>query len=90
MGAWDKGSTRRWRRIRAGVLEENRRTNGGRCALAIPGVCTREATCVHHTVGRAISGDDPRYLVASCQPCNQHVGEPSRQPSPQPKKISEW
>lgn len=89
MGSWDKGSTRAWRRIRAGVLEENRRTNGGRCVLAIPGVCTGMATCVHHTVGRAVSGDDPRYLVASCKACNLHVGEPAKH-TPKPRRVSNW
>ncbi|WP_410669143.1 hypothetical protein [Amycolatopsis sp. cmx-4-68] len=90
MGAWDKGSTRAWRRIRAAVLEENRRTNGGRCAVGVPGVCTGgQATCVHHTQGRDVTGDDPRYLVASCRACNLHIGQPSKR-SPRPRKVSKW
>lgn len=89
MGTWDKGSTRAWRRIRAAVLAENQRTNQSKCVLAIPNVCTGQATCVHHTQGRAITGDDPRYLVASCKPCNLHIGQPSRN-NPQPRKISKW
>lgn len=38
--------------------------------------CTRYADTVHHTRGRAVTGDDPRYLAAVCAACNGHVGEP--------------
>lgn len=87
--SWRGGSTRAWRRIRARVLEDNRRDNGGRCTLQVPGVCTGEATHVHHVKGRAITGDDPRWLVASCAACNLHVGEPSKH-EPKARKISTW
>lgn len=87
--AWSKGSTRRWRRIRAAVLAANAQDNGGRCVVGIAGVCQGEASCVHHTQGRAVTGDDLRYLVASCKACNGHIGEPSRH-NPRPKKISDW
>jgi 5-methylcytosine-specific restriction endonuclease McrA len=70
---WGKGSTRQWRRIRAAVLARDRNL----CQVGLPG-CTITATCVHHTVGRAVSGDDPRYLVAACQSCNLRIGEPGR------------
>jgi hypothetical protein len=63
-------------------------TYGG-CRLAVPGVCTHKATCVHHTLGRAETGDDPRYLLASCQPCNLHVGNPQVR-KPQPRKVTKW
>lgn len=89
MGAWDAGSTRRWRRTRGAVLAENRRTRGGRCGVQVEGVCTGDATVVHHTLGRAVTGDDPRYLVASCKACNLHIGEPSRS-NPKPRPISSW
>ena len=56
--SWGAGSTRRWRRIRAAVLHDNQVTNGGRCTIAMPGVCTGQADCVHHTQGRAVTGDD--------------------------------
>lgn len=82
--SWKGGSTRRWRRIRAGVLE----TKGTTCTLAIPGVCTRVATTVHHTLGRARTGDDPRYLTPACAPCNLHVGEPDADPAP--KRVTQW
>ena len=87
--SWAKGSTTRWRKTRAAILAENQRTNGGRCMVALPGVCTGQAQCVHHTLGRAITGDDPRYLVASCTACNLKIGEPSTQ-SPRPRPISSW
>ena len=86
--AWEKGSTWAWRKIRARVMEANRLTNGGRCTLAIAGVCTIWATCVHHTLGRAVTGDDPRYLQATCMPCNLRVGEPDIEPSS--TTISRW
>lgn len=73
---WTGGSTRRWRRIRAAVLEENLVTNGGRCTLQIPTVCTLTADTGHHTEGREITGDDPRFVVATCKACNLHIGHP--------------
>lgn len=70
--------------MRAGVLARDQY----RCQIRRPG-CTGQATQVHHTVGRAVSGDDPAYLVAACRHCNLAVGEPKRT-SPDPKRISEW
>lgn len=34
------------------------------------------ATCVHHVGGRDAHGDDPEFLVSSCQPCNRRIGNP--------------
>lgn len=82
---WQGGSTRAWRRTRALVLQRD----GGVCRVRIEGVCTHVATCVHHTRGRAVTGDDPRFLVASCAQCNRAVGDPTRT-NPQPKRISKW
>lgn len=80
--SWEGGSTRAWRRVRAAVLIRD----GHRCQLRVPGVCTTRATQVHHTVGREVSGDDPAHLVAACQPCNGHVGDPRRHdPPPSPR-----
>lgn len=42
---------------------------------------------MHHLLPRAVAGDDPKYLVASCMPCNNKVGEPSQQ---QHKRVSRW
>jgi hypothetical protein len=51
-------------------------------------VCTGQADQVHHTLGRQVTGDDPRYLVACCMACNLKIGEPGR--SPQSKRVSKW
>ena len=86
--AWKGGSTRRWRQVRALVLANNQATNAGRCTLTIQGVCTGQATQVHHVLGKA-NGDDPRYLTAVCGECNRHVGDPNRW-NPPHKRISKW
>lgn len=70
---WAGGSTRGWRRIREFVLARDRY----RCRLQLTG-CTSIADCVHHTRGRAATGDDPAYLEAACTPCNLKVGDPTR------------
>lgn len=59
------------------------------CRLRIEGVCTARATCVHHTLGRAVTGDDERYLVAACEPCNLRVGDPGKY-DPQPEPRTRW
>jgi 5-methylcytosine-specific restriction endonuclease McrA len=90
---WRNGSTRRWRAVRAEVLARD----GYLCQIALPGEwpvwggmahCTGRATQVHHTKGRAVTGDDPAYLVSACRPCNLKVGEPKVDPAPQP--VTEW
>lgn len=83
--SWRAGSTRAWRIIRAQVLARD----GYLCQLKIDGICTTRATCVHHTLGRSITGDDPRYLTASCDPCNLHVGDPTKH-DPQPTPRTRW
>lgn len=85
---WARGSTREWRMRRAIVLRANRIEHGGRCQIGLPDVCTGEATEVHHTLGRSVTGDDPRYLVASCKACNLAVGEPAG--DPEPRGGTEW
>jgi hypothetical protein len=80
--SWSKGSTWRWRKLRAAVLAENLERNGGRCRLQLPGVCTGTAQCVHHVLGRTATGDDPRFLQAVCTACNLHVGQPDQLPEP--------
>ena len=87
--AWARGSTYAWRVLRARVLQANAAENQGRCQVAIEGVCTGTADTVHHRLGRAVTGDDPRYLVACCRACNLHIGEPKHN-TPQHKRVSEW
>ena len=82
---WAGGSTTEWRRIRAQVLARDRY----RCRLRIEGTCTGAATCVHHAQGRAVTGDDPRYLVASCEPCNLKTGDPMKLDPPH-RAMTDW
>jgi hypothetical protein len=88
--SWQKGSTRRWRKLRTRVLAANLEQNGGTCQLAIPGVCQGQASHVHHTHGRSTTGDDPRYLIATCAACNLHTGDPTRRPDPPPRPRTRW
>lgn len=72
--------------------------DGNRCRIATPGTwtigngeerrCLGVADCVHHTRGRAVTGDDPRFMVAACTPCNLLIGEPRVDPPPRP--VTEW
>lgn len=78
---WAGGSTRRWRRVRTHVLARDQH----RCQLRIEGMCRTRADCVHHTLGKAVTGDDPEHLVAACTPCNLKVGDPrATDPAPRP------
>ena len=99
---WAKGSTRAWRRLRAFILTRD----GYRCRAHADGWCDKapgEHTCTeraelrgphrghaHHTLGKAVTGDDPRYIVAACQACNLHIGDPTKQADPQPKPRTRW
>lgn len=88
-GSWkNNGNSPAWRRLRAHVLWENRRTNGGACTLLLPG-CTGEANSVHHTLGREATGDDLKYLVACCGHCNSVAGNPALSATSH-KKISSF
>lgn len=85
---WEGGSTRKWRKIRKLVLDRDTWI----CQLRIEGVCKYKADSVHHTKGKQF-GDDPKYLVAACMPCNQHIGDPMaspahRDPEPKPPTLS--
>jgi 5-methylcytosine-specific restriction endonuclease McrA len=94
--SWANGSTRAWRVTRALVLARDRY----QCRLRIPGVCIGEAPLrgrmghpaghVHHTHGRATTGDDPAHMVAACRPCNLAVGDPTRKPDPDPRPVTRW
>lgn len=82
---WAGGSTRAWRRVRRVVLARD----GYRCRLKIKGTCVGTATHVHHVRGKR-HGDDPRWLVAACAPCNLKVGDPARTPDPPATPITQW
>lgn len=92
---WAGGSTRWWRRLRAHVLARD----GYRCQVALPGTwttrdgqvrrCLGVATHAHHLRGKRY-GDDPRYIVAACEPCNLRVGDPTKTPDPPPQPRTQW
>ena len=75
--SWAGGSTRRWREVRAFVLERD----GWQCQVQLPG-CEGRARHAHHVQGRAVTGDDPRYVVAACEHCNLKIGDPTKKDPP--------
>lgn len=78
--SWAGGSTRAHRRARAHVLARD----GNRCQLRLDG-CKTVADCAHHTLGKAVTGDDPDHMIAACTPCNLAVGDPrAADPAPRP------
>lgn len=65
----------------------------GWCARkpAAPHVCTAHPTVAHHTRGRAVTGDDPAHIVASCEACNLAIGEPEPEPiDPRAVPVTRW
>lgn len=91
------GSTRRWRKIRAYVLERDafacRFIDDDRPG----GICGRYATHVHHVDPRAAGGtDDPAKLAAACAEHNLSQGAtpglvPARstsRPRPGPRRTT--
>ena len=79
-----RGSTSRWRRIRAWVLERDRHT----CQKIVDGhICGAYAHTVGHIVRRENGGgDDPVNLRAECTACN--YGERPAAPSSPPTRPS--
>lgn len=103
--SWDNGSTRRWRTTRAAILDrDGHRCRMGDPTHPIGKHQPRSPDCewaddyrgrrgplhVHHTRGRAITGDDPRYMVTSCGPCNLAVGDPTKTTDPPPQPMTRW
>lgn len=88
MSNWARGSTRAWRELRGAVLARDyalAQQQGTRwCRLRVDRVCVgaSEPMHVHHLLGKA-RGDNPRFLVAACQPCNLHVGQPDPDADPE-------
>jgi hypothetical protein len=85
--SWAGGSTRAWRRTRALVLLRD----GWTCQLRLPGVCVgrSEPMHVHHTRGKQF-GDDPAYLLASCEPCNLALGDPTKLADRPNEAVTKW
>jgi hypothetical protein len=48
------------------------------------------AEVVHHTLGRTVTGDDPRHLVAACKACNLHIGDPTQHTDPPNQAVTRW
>lgn len=74
-----------WRRIRKQVLERDE----FRCQIKILGVCTTIATVVHHTIGQALTGNNPAFLQAACAECNNKIGRPDGS-DVQPRRTTRW
>lgn len=71
--SWSGGSSRRWRKLRAVILQRD----GYTCKVPRNGrPCGAHATHVDHIVPRADGGDmwDPSNLRAACAPCNLSRG----------------
>jgi len=79
------GGTRAWRKKREQILARD----SWLCQLKLPDVCKYRADCVHHTLGRTVSGDDEAHLVAACTPCNLKIGDP-RKLDPEPLRRYSW
>ncbi len=103
--SWKGGSTTAWRRVRQAVLTRDRMEGWG-CRAHEEGWCDRAAgphQCTHradlsgphaghahHTHGRDKTGDDPRYIVSSCAPCNLAIGDPAAIADPAPRPVTQW
>lgn len=97
--SWPGGSTRAWRALREAVLTRDQ----GVCRAHVDGWCARRPgvhACegrallagghAHHTLGRAVTGDDPAFIVAACEPCNLHIGDPSTLVDPRNVPVTRW
>jgi hypothetical protein len=82
--AWGKGSTRRWRKLRALVLQRD----GYVCRLRLEG-CEGRGVEVHHVAGKA-AGDNPALLLASCRSCNRKLGDPTKHRDPPARPLTQW
>ena len=81
---WHNGSSTAYRTARGESLRAHLAAGGG-CTLKIHPECTGKAEQWHHTRDRRLVGDDPRYLVWTCKPCNLMAGDPTKgDPTPDP------
>lgn len=69
-----------------------RRTGESWCRVRIPGVCVGEGVPMHvHHLDGVGHGHNPARLVASCAPCNLHIGDPTKGPPDPPNNaITRW
>lgn len=89
--AWSKGTTYQWARTRLFVLNRDQWVCQ-LCKLPIDPALRKPdpmSAEVHHLVGRAQSGDDPRYLIATHRQCNNQAGDPTRT-SPAMVTRTQW
>lgn len=85
MPSLNRDRTHAWRKVRRQVLDRD----NNRCQIQTPGICLTVADCVHHTLGQALTGNNPAHLVAACTPCNQRIGEPDGGDA-QPRRTTRW
>lgn len=100
---WQSGSTSAWRRLRAAILARDhyrcRAHTEGWCNK--PGVkphtCTIKAHLggphaghAHHTLGKAITGDNPAHIIAACRACNLAIGDPTQGGDPPGRSATQW
>lgn len=81
---WKSGSSRAYREARLLVMKRD----NWRCRLRLPG-CTGRATDCHHTGARELTGDNPETMLASCESCNNKVGDPTKV-DPKPRPRTKW
>lgn len=88
--AWKNGSTRKWKNLRRRILDRDGWICQACGQLIDPQLKPphQDSGAVHHTMGRAITGDNPRYLVATHMHCNRAIGEPKQDPQPRP--ATKW
>lgn len=84
---WSGGSSAEWKKVRRLVILRDQE-----CKLRTSPRCNGRAETVHHTQDRAVVGDDPRYLIAACGPCNYSYGSPTQEKygDPQPNPRIKW
>ncbi|MEU8636778.1 hypothetical protein AB0C38_31795 [Amycolatopsis sp. NPDC048633] len=89
--SWRGGSTRRWRKLRAYVLDRDRWV----CQLCNQPIDPKvkhpdpESAHVHHLDGK-VYGDDLDRMVAVHRRCNLAAGDPTRTADPEPKRVTAW
>lgn len=100
---WAGGSTRAWRRTRVRVLVRDgqrcRCHADGWCdrSGAGPHECTGRAELggphaghAHHVNGRAVTGDDERFILAACRACNLAIGRPGAAADRPNEGVTKW